>query len=98
HDTLLYQDRLQLAQFKRANMKPLTMPARDGFSLVSYLTLPPGHDAKSLPLVLYVHGGPWARDEWGYDPQVQLLANRGYAVLQVNYRASIINLPSMTAS
>src|SRR5262249_5583607 len=98
HATLLYQDRPQLGQFKLASMKPLTIPARDGFSLVSYLTLPPGHDPKSLPVVLYVHGGPWARDEWGYDPQVQLLANRGYAVLQVNYRASIINIPYMNAA
>jgi dipeptidyl aminopeptidase/acylaminoacyl peptidase len=95
---LLFQDRPQLAQYKLAEMRPLTVPARDGFKLVSYVTLPPGNTAKNLPLVLFVHGGPWARDEWGFDPLVQLLANRGYAVLQVNYRASIINVPTMNAA
>jgi dipeptidyl aminopeptidase/acylaminoacyl peptidase len=95
---LLFRDRPQLAQYKLAEMRPLTVPARDGFKLVSYLTLPPGKEAKNLPLVLFVHGGPWARDEWGFDPLVQLLANRGYAVLQVNYRASIINVPTMNAA
>jgi dipeptidyl aminopeptidase/acylaminoacyl peptidase len=53
-----------------------------------YLTTPVGVEARDLPMVLYVHGGPWARDDWGYDPVAQLLANRGYAVLQVNYRGS----------
>jgi dipeptidyl aminopeptidase/acylaminoacyl peptidase len=53
-----------------------------------YLTLPVGHQPRNLPLVLLVHGGPWVRDTWGFDPLVQLLANRGYAVLQVNYRGS----------
>lgn len=95
---LLFRDRPQLAQYKLAEMRPLTVPARDGFKLVSYLTLPPGKEAKNLPLVVFVHGGPWARDEWGFDPLVQLLANRGYAVLQVNYRASIINVPYMNAA
>jgi dipeptidyl aminopeptidase/acylaminoacyl peptidase len=96
--TLLFSDRPQLAEYKLAEMRPLAIPARDGFPLVSYLTLPPGNPAKPLPLVLEVHGGPWARDEWGFDPQVQLLANRGYAVLQVNYRASIVNVPYMNAA
>ena len=59
----------------------MEIPARDGFKLVSYLTLPPGNQAKGLPLVLSVHGGPWARDEWGFEPLEQMLANRGYAVL-----------------
>jgi dipeptidyl aminopeptidase/acylaminoacyl peptidase len=95
---LLFQDRPQLAQYKLAEMRPMTIPARDGFKLASYLTLPPGSPAKGLPLILFVHGGPWARDEWGFDPQGQLLANRGYAVLQVNYRASIINVPYMNAA
>src|SRR5579864_796 len=95
---LLFQDRPQLAQYKLAEMRPMTIPARDGFKLVSYLTLPPGNQAKGLPLVLSVHGGPWARDEWGFDPVGQMLANRGYAVLQVNYRASIINVPYMNAA
>jgi dipeptidyl aminopeptidase/acylaminoacyl peptidase len=95
---LLFQDRPQLVQYKLAEMRPMTIPARDGFKLVSYLTLPPGNPAKGLPLVLSVHGGPWARDEWGFEPLEQMLANRGYAVLQVNYRASIINVPYMNAA
>ncbi len=95
---LIFQDRPQLTQYKLAEMRPMTIPARDGFKLVSYLTLPPGNAAKGLPLVLFVHGGPWARDEWGFDPLGQMLANRGYAVLQVNYRASIINVPYMNAA
>ena len=95
---LLFQDRPQLAQYKLAEMRPMEIPARDGFKLVSYLTLPPGNQAKGLPLVLSVHGGPWARDEWGFEPLEQMLANRGYAVLQVNYRASIINVPYMNAA
>jgi dipeptidyl aminopeptidase/acylaminoacyl peptidase len=95
---LLFQDRPQLAQYKLAEERPMIIPARDGFKLVSYLTLPVGSPAKSLPLVLAVHGGPWARDEWGFDPVGQMLANRGYAVLQVNYRASIINVPYMNAA
>jgi len=53
-----------------------------------YLTLPRGGGGKNLPVVMYIHGGPWARDQWGYEPNVQFLANRGYAVMQVNYRAS----------
>jgi dipeptidyl aminopeptidase/acylaminoacyl peptidase len=95
---LLFQDRPQLAQYKLAEMRPMEIPARDGFKLVSYLTLPPGNQAKGLPLVLSVHGGPWAREEWGFEPLEQMLANRGYAVLQVNYRASIINVPYMNAA
>ena len=70
-------------------MKPVTISARDGLTLHSYLTVPDGVEAAGLPLVLDVHGGPWARDNWGYDPEAQWLANRGYAVLQVNYRGSV---------
>jgi dipeptidyl aminopeptidase/acylaminoacyl peptidase len=95
---LLFRDRPQLERYTLAEMHPLEIPARDGFKLVSYLTLPPGATAKNLPLVLLVHGGPWGRDEWGFDSTAQLLANRGYAVLQVNYRASIINEPYMNAA
>ena len=95
---LLFQDHPALTQYKLSEMRPLTIPARDGFKMVSYLTLPSGNPAKGLPLILSVHGGPWARDEWGFDPVGQMLANRGYAVLQVNYRASIINVPYMNAA
>lgn len=71
-----------------APMTPVTIASRDGLSLHSYLTLPVGVEPAGLPLVLVVHGGPWHRDSWGFDPSVQLLANRGYAVLQVNFRGS----------
>jgi dipeptidyl aminopeptidase/acylaminoacyl peptidase len=67
---------------------PVTITSRDGLDLHSYLTLPVGVEPSGLPMVLLVHGGPWARDCWGYEPDVQLLANRGYAVLQVNFRGS----------
>ena len=70
-----------------AEMKPITYQARDGLTIHGYLTLPRG-GGKNLPLIVNPHGGPWARDVWGYDPEVQFLANRGYAVLQVNFRGS----------
>jgi len=71
-----------------APMTPTAFEARDGLMLHGYLTLPVGVEPRRLPTVLYVHGGPWHRDRWGYDPDVQWLANRGYAVLQVNFRGS----------
>jgi len=72
-----------------AEMFPIACTARDGLPLHGYLTLPPGRGQKNLPLVMLVHGGPWVRDVWGFDHVVQFLANRGYAVLQINYRGSI---------
>ena len=86
--TKLFDSRPELAGFTLAPKKPLTIKARDGLELVSYLTTPPGIEPKKLPLVLLIHGGPWFRDDDTYDPEVQFLANRGYAVLQVNYRGS----------
>ena len=73
-----------------AVMEPFTIKARDGIELRGFLTRPPGKEAaKNLPLVVFVHGGPyWVRDIWEYDPIVQVLASRGYAVLQVNFRGS----------
>ncbi len=68
-------------------MEPIAFPARDGLQIHGYLTRPRAA-AGPLPMVLFVHGGPWARDVWGYNPIVQLLANRGYAVLQINFRGS----------
>lgn len=86
--TKLYDEYPALAKALLAPKKGVVIKARDGVSLPSYLTTPPGVEAKSLPLVLLIHGGPWFRDYDNYDPEVQLLANRGYAVLQVNYRGS----------
>jgi len=71
-----------------AAMKPITYTSRDGLTIRGYLTLPKGIEAKNLPVVINPHGGPWARDGWGFNPEVQFLANRGYAVLQMNFRGS----------
>lgn len=71
-----------------ADMKPITYKSRDGLTIHGYLTLPKGVEAKNLPVVVNPHGGPWARDVWGFNPEVQFLANRGYAVLQMNFRGS----------
>lgn len=92
--TPLFSSRSSLAQAKLAPMQSLTLRSRDGLALVSYLTLPPdalgqaGRPVRPLPTVLLVHGGPWGRDDWGYNSLHQWLANRGYAVLSVNYRGS----------
>ncbi len=72
-----------------AEMLPLKLTSRDGLKLYGYLTVPLGRQMKNLPVVVLPHGGPWVRDSYGFDPEVQLLANRGYAVLQVNYRGSV---------
>lgn len=85
---LLFRPFPHLDPERLAPMKPITIPARDGLSLPAYLTLPIGVEPENLPLVLLVHGGPWFRDSWGYHGDVQMLANRGYAVLQVNFRGS----------
>jgi dipeptidyl aminopeptidase/acylaminoacyl peptidase len=71
-----------------AEMKYVQYTARDGLKIPAYLTLPKGRAAKNLPVIINPHGGPWVRDSWGYNPEVQFLANRGYAVLQPNYRGS----------
>jgi len=84
----LYQEDKHFADYKRAEMKPVIIRARDGLRLVSYLTVPLGVKPKKLPMVLLVHGGPWVRDRWRFNYTVQFLASRGYAVLQVNYRGS----------
>jgi len=77
-----------LAVKSGAEMKMVRYRARDGLEISGYLTLPAGREAKGLPLIVMPHGGPFARDSWGYDPWVQYLADRGYAVLQPNYRGS----------
>ena len=71
-----------------ADMKPIKYTSRDGLTIHGYLTLPKGVPAENLPVVINPHGGPWYRDYWGYNPEVQFLANRGYAVLQMNFRGS----------
>ena len=93
--TYLFSNRTDLDEYQLARMHSLTIKSRDGWNLVSYLTLPPDSasngDARPnnpVPLVLLVHGGPWGRDIWGYDPHHQWLSNRGYAVLSVNFRGS----------
>ncbi|HSN16920.1 MAG TPA: S9 family peptidase [Gammaproteobacteria bacterium] len=86
---LLFQVKPDIDPAKMAAMLPITLTARDGVVLHGYLTLPPGSSGKDLPLIVNPHGGPHGpRDEWGFDPEVQLFANRGYAVLQLNYRGS----------
>jgi dipeptidyl aminopeptidase/acylaminoacyl peptidase len=77
-----------LREDQLAPMKPVTYTSRDGLTINGYLTLPLGVAPKNLPVVVNPHGGPWARDQWGFNPEVQFLANRGYAVLQVNFRGS----------
>jgi dipeptidyl aminopeptidase/acylaminoacyl peptidase len=86
--TLLFNSQPRLEGLPLAEMKPVVIRSRDGLELNSYLTLPEGVPPRKLPMVLLVHGGPWSRDVWGFDAEVQWLANRGYAVLQVNYRGS----------
>lgn len=83
----LFVERESLAGQPLAAMKPVQIPSRDGMTLVSYLTRPVGAKGAG-PMVLLVHGGPWARDYWGYNSLHQLLANRGYSVLSVNFRGS----------
>ena len=85
---LLYRSRPDLPSANLAHMKPLRYRARDGLMIPAYLTLPAGVEARNLPVVIYPHGGPWYRDHWGYEPYAQFLANRGYAVLQINFRGS----------
>lgn len=71
-----------------ATVKPIEYKSRDGLTIHGYLTLPKGIEAKNIPVVINPHGGPWARDGWGFNNEVQLLANRGYGVLQMNFRGS----------
>ncbi|NHQ86019.1 S9 family peptidase [Iodobacter sp. HSC-16F04] len=78
----------ELPEQQMAKMKPISYQSRDGLTINGYLTLPLGKEAKNLPVIVNPHGGPWARDSWGFNPEVQFLANRGYAVLQMNFRGS----------
>ncbi|MBX7246285.1 MAG: S9 family peptidase [Candidatus Sumerlaeaceae bacterium] len=84
----LFSNRPELEKYTLAKVQPISFKSRDGLEIHGYLTLPPDKDPKNLPMVLNVHGGPWGRDSWGLDNETQWLANRGYAVLQVNFRGS----------
>ena len=84
----LYRPRPNLPIHLLAPMKPLRYDSLDGLSIPAYLTLPKGYNGDQIPAVVFVHGGPWARDYWGYNSYAQFLANRGYAVLQPNFRGS----------
>lgn len=68
--------------------QPISYTSRDGLTIHGYLTIPKGFEPKNLPVIMFPHGGPWARDYWGFDPEAQFFANRGYAVLQMNFRGS----------
>ncbi len=86
--TFLFSDRPALADAGLAPMEPFSFTSRDGLQIHGYLTFPAGVSRESLPAVLNVHGGPWTRDTWGFDPEAQWLANRGYLCVQVNFRGS----------
>jgi len=84
----LFEHQPELSRFELAPMEPFSFISRDGLTLHGYATFPLGGDQADLPTVLNVHGGPWARDSWGFDPEAQWLANRGYLCVQVNFRGS----------
>jgi dipeptidyl aminopeptidase/acylaminoacyl peptidase len=86
--TFLFDHMPKLNKYKLAHTEPIRFAARDGLTIHGYMTFPVWKEKKNLPMVLNVHGGPWGRDMWGYDPEAQWLANRGYACLQVNFRGS----------
>ncbi len=84
----LFEHRPALLRYELSAMEPFSFTARDGLTIHGYATFPPGTARSGLPTVLNVHGGPWVRDSWGFNPEAQWLANRGYLCLQVNYRGS----------
>jgi dipeptidyl aminopeptidase/acylaminoacyl peptidase len=86
--TFLFHHQPALSQYTLASMEPFSFTARDGTEIHGYLTFPPGVERSNLPAVLMVHGGPWARDSWGFNAEAQWLANRGYVSVQVNFRGS----------
>lgn len=90
HDSLhkLADINPSLREADMASVRPISYESRDGLMIHGYLTLPPGRDPKDLACVVNPHGGPWVRDEWGYNPEAQFLANRGFCVLQMNFRGS----------
>jgi dipeptidyl aminopeptidase/acylaminoacyl peptidase len=86
--TELFEISPWLDEAQMAEMRPIRFTSRDGLTIRGYLTVPSGVEARNLPLVVNPHGGPWHRDSWGFNPEIQFMANRGYAVLQMNFRGS----------
>lgn len=86
--SFLFAHKPDLERYELATMEPFEFTARDGLRIHGYLTVPLGVERSGLPAVIHVHGGPWARDTWGFDPEAQWLANRGYVGVQVNFRGS----------
>jgi dipeptidyl aminopeptidase/acylaminoacyl peptidase len=86
--SLLFDSRPELSRYELARMEPFSFTTRDGLTVRGYVTFPPGAGRSGLPAVLDVHGGPQVRDEWGWNPEAQWFANRGYLCIQVNYRGS----------
>lgn len=86
--TFLFSHMPALEDYTLAPMEPVSFQSRDGLTIHGYMTFPAGKPRTNLPMVLYVHGGPWARDAWGYEYNAQWLANRGYIAFQVNFRGS----------
>jgi len=86
--TFLFNHMPELNKYKLARTEPISFMARDGLTIHGYITFPVWKERKNLPMVLSVHGGPYYRDTWGYEPTTQLFANRGYVCLQVNFRGS----------
>jgi dipeptidyl aminopeptidase/acylaminoacyl peptidase len=86
--SFLFSSRPELSRYELASMEPFSFTARDGLTIHGYATFPPGVERSGLPMVLDVHGGPQARDVWGFNPEAQWMANRGYLSVQVNYRGS----------
>lgn len=87
-ERFLFDHQPELSRYELAPMEPFSFIARDGLTVHGYATFPPGGDRRGLAAVLNVHGGPWGRNMWGYHPEAQWLANRGYLCLQVNFRGS----------
>jgi dipeptidyl aminopeptidase/acylaminoacyl peptidase len=85
----LFNQKPDLDQYTLASMEPISFTSRDGLTIHGYMTYPVGAEKENLPLVLDVHGGPWSRNTWEFDPKAQWFANRGYACLQVNFRGSV---------
>lgn len=88
HATFLFDHSPELNEYTLAEMEPISFESRDGLTVHGYISFPAGLERKNLPMVLNVHGGPAARDYWGYHPEAQWFANRGYICLQVNFRGS----------